>query len=107
MTVSQRIVLAFALPFAAATSALAQAPTSASDNSAPQTTTTTTTAAVPPAPAPNQVVQMSDFEVSDRSSSNGYIASETMTGPRIGTKIIDLPYSVVNLTSEFFNDFGV
>jgi iron complex outermembrane recepter protein len=52
------------------------------------------------------VVQLSEFTVSEKSN-KGYIASETMTGSRVNTKIMDLPYSVVNLTNEFFEDFGV
>ena len=53
-----------------------------------------------------QVVKLADFTVSEKSS-NSYIASETMTGSRVNTKIIDLPYSIVNLTSEFFDDFNI
>ncbi len=51
-------------------------------------------------------VQLSEFTVS-AGKDGGYVASETMTGSRVNTKIIDLPYSVVNLTNEFFEDFGV
>ena len=51
-------------------------------------------------------VQLSEFTVTAGKDS-GYVASETMTGSRVNTKIIDLPYSVVNLTNEFFEDFGV
>ena len=52
----------------------------------------------------DNVVPLSEFTVSEKSN-RGYIASETMTGSRVKTKIIDLPYSVVNLTNEFFEDF--
>ena len=58
------------------------------------------------APSSDQVVKLADFTVSEKSS-NSYIASETMTGSRVNTKIIDLPYSIVNLTSEFFDDFNI
>jgi len=57
-------------------------------------------------PSADQVVKLADFTVSEKSP-NGYIASETMTGSRVNTKIIDLPYSIVNLTSEFFDDFNI
>ena len=58
--------------------------------------------------APNdQVVQLSEFQVSEKSSTNNYIASETMSGSRVNTKIVELPYSIVNLNSEFFNDFNI
>ncbi len=52
------------------------------------------------------VIQLSEFQVSDKSP-NAYVASETMTGSRVNTKIVDLPYSIVNLTSEFFKDFNI
>ena len=65
--------------------------------------------AAPPA-APEKksedVIQLSEFSVKAEED-RGYVASETMTGSRVNTKIVDLPYSVVNLTSEFFEDFGV
>lgn len=51
-------------------------------------------------------VQLSEFTVKD-TGDNGYIASETATGPRIATKIADLPYNVSVITSEFMKDFGI
>jgi iron complex outermembrane receptor protein len=83
MTVIPRIAFIFGLPLAAAAPAFGQA-------AAPS----------------DQVVRLSEFEVSEKSP-NSYIASETMTGSRVNTKIIDLPYSIVNLTSEFFQDFNI
>jgi len=62
--------------------------------------------AAPGAAARDQPVQLNEFQVSEQSS-NAYIASETMTGSRINTKIIDLPYSIVNLTHEFFKDYNI
>lgn len=64
------------------------------------------------APAPTdkkpaeEVVTLNEFSVS-ANQEHGYVASETMSGSRINTKIIDLPYSTVNLTNEFFEDFGI
>ncbi len=55
---------------------------------------------------PEDVISLSEFQVSEKST-NAYVASETMTGTRVNTKIVDLPYSIVNLTSEFFEDFGI
>ena len=50
------------------------------------------------APVPSdQVIQLDEFQVSSRSN-NAYVASETMSGTRTNTKIIDLPFSIVNLT---------
>ena len=90
MTTKKTTLLALALLLATAAAGTAQTAPSAK------------------APAENdQVVSLSEFQVSAASSSNSYIASETMTGSRINTKIADLPYSIVNLTSEFFNDFNV
>lgn len=66
---------------------------------------TTTTVSTPEKPS-NETIMLSEFSVT-ASEDRGYVASETMTGSRINTKIVDLPYSVVNLTNEFFEDFGV
>ncbi len=37
----------------------------------------------------------------------GYAASETLTGSRVATKIVDLPYTVNVMTSEFLADFAI
>ncbi len=67
-----------------------------------------TTPAPPPAPKPpEEVFQLSEFNVSADAGDRGYVASETMTGSRVATKIIDLPYTVNVLTSEFFDDFAM
>ena len=55
---------------------------------------------------PEEVLQLSEFNVK-ADEERGYVASETMTGSRVATKIIDLPYQVNVLTSEFLEDFGV
>jgi outer membrane receptor protein involved in Fe transport len=62
-----------------------------------------------PAPVPEgtgEAVVLSPFEVVT-SGDRGYSASETMTGSRVKTPIIDLPYSVNVMTSEFLEDFGI
>ena len=60
----------------------------------------------PEAPPPGDAVRLSEFSVT-ASDDRGYVPAETMTGSRVATKIIDLPYTVNVLTSEFFEDFGV
>jgi iron complex outermembrane recepter protein len=61
----------------------------------------------PAAPADSDgTVPIDKFEVS-AAPAHGYSASETMSGSRVNTKVIDLPYSTVNLTDQFFNDFGI
>ncbi|MFM9091543.1 MAG: hypothetical protein ACKOUK_07385, partial [Verrucomicrobiota bacterium] len=57
-------------------------------------------------PAGDDVVRLSEFSVS-ASGDRGYAPAETMTGTRVATKIIDLPYTVNVLTAEFFEDFGI
>lgn len=57
-------------------------------------------------PAQEEIIELTPFSVIS-SADRGYIASETMTGTRVATKIIDLPYSVNVLTSEFFEDFAM
>ncbi len=61
-------------------------------------------AATPSAPAGGDTVLLSEFTVSEKSLS-GYIASESVTGTRVATPILDLPFSVSVITSEFMNDF--
>jgi outer membrane receptor protein involved in Fe transport len=58
------------------------------------------------APAPgDETIVISKFEVS-ANPSHGYSASESMSATRVNTKIIDLPFSTVNLTDQYFKDFG-
>ena len=64
-------------------------------------------AAEPAAPAKaDDALRMSDFTVT-ADNDRGYAASEMMSGSRVATKIIDLPYTVNVLTSEFFADFAI
>ncbi|HUR60574.1 MAG TPA: TonB-dependent receptor plug domain-containing protein, partial [Opitutaceae bacterium] len=64
-------------------------------------------ATTPPAPRKeDDVLTLTEFSVKAEPE-RGYIASETMTGSRVATKIIDLPYTVNVLTSEFFEDFAI
>ena len=60
----------------------------------------------PPAAPREEALQLSEFTV-QAESDRGYAASETMSGSRVKTKIIDLPYSVNVMTSEFFDDFAM
>lgn len=53
-----------------------------------------------------EVVELSPFQVT-AAENRGYIASETVTGSRVKTKIVDLPYTVNVITSEFFEDFAL
>jgi outer membrane receptor protein involved in Fe transport len=78
----------------------AQAP--APPDPAAQTTPTTPAASADS----DETVAINQFQVS-AAPAHGYSASETMSGSRINTKIIDLPYSTVNLTDQFFKDFGI
>lgn len=69
---------------------------------APAQTTVGATESAPP--RDEEIVKLSEFTVSAGSQS-GYIASESMTGSRIPTKIKDLPYNVDIVTSEFLDDY--
>src|SRR4051794_23628295 len=55
---------------------------------------------------PDDVIELSEFTVKE-TSDHGYIASEAVTGPRLATKIADLPYPITVVTSEFLRDFDV
>ncbi len=54
----------------------------------------------------DDTVRLSEFEVK-ATPDRGYIASEAVTGPRVATKIADLPYPISVITSEFMQDFDV
>lgn len=85
-----RAVLAAALPLSLATALFGQTAPSPSATARPG----------------DEVVKLSEFAVRAESD-RGYAPSETMTGTRVATKIIDLPYTVNVLTAEFFEDFGI
>ncbi len=59
-----------------------------------------------PRPVTSETVELSPFEVTE-GSVRGYVASETITGSRVKTPIVDLPYSVNVMTSEFLEDFAL
>jgi iron complex outermembrane receptor protein len=60
----------------------------------------------PAAKGQDDVIRLTEFSVS-ADADRGYAPAETMTGTRVATKIIDLPYTVNVLTAEFFEDFGI
>lgn len=59
-----------------------------------------------PRPVSSETIELSPFQVTS-DAVRGYVASETMTGSRVNTPIVDLPYSVSVMTSEFLEDFGI
>ncbi|AWI09709.1 TonB-dependent siderophore receptor [Ereboglobus luteus] len=54
----------------------------------------------------DDIIELSVFEVS-AGSQTGYVANESMTGSRMPTKVIDLPFNIDFVTSEFFDDFAI
>lgn len=59
-----------------------------------------------PRPATEETITLSEFNVTS-DPNRGYAPAETMTGSRVATKIIDLPYTVNIMTSEYLEDFGI
>jgi iron complex outermembrane recepter protein len=55
-------------------------------------------------PSSEEVVTLSPFEVAS-SEVHGYQASESVTGTRIATKIVETPFAVDVVTQDFINDF--
>ncbi|OAM87369.1 TonB-dependent receptor [Termitidicoccus mucosus] len=55
--------------------------------------------------ANEEVVTLPEFTVSD-TRTNEYVAAESVTGTRVATKLIDLPFTVNVITGEFLDDFG-
>jgi outer membrane receptor protein involved in Fe transport len=60
----------------------------------------------PPRPGTGseETVSLPEFRV-ETNKDNSYLATETTSGTRMAAKILDLPFSVQSLPSEFFNDF--
>ena len=56
------------------------------------------------ADATDETVSLPAFRV-ETNRDNAYLATETTSGTRTAAKLIDLPFSVQSLPSEFFNDF--
>lgn len=99
MQPSRPLLLLAALALTGSGSALLGQTTAASAT-APRRTTPET----PDKPIPTEAVELSEFRV-ETNQDNSYLATETTSGTRMSQKIIDLPYSVQSLPSEFFNDF--
>ena len=57
-----------------------------------------------PATPTEEAVTLPEFRV-ETNQDNSYLATETTSGTRTAAKLIDLPFSVQSLPSEFFNDF--
>ncbi len=58
----------------------------------------------PSAAEESEVVSLPEFSVS-AAKATGYMATETTSGTRTASSILNLPYSVQVITNEFFNDF--
>ncbi|MFM9092545.1 MAG: TonB-dependent receptor plug domain-containing protein, partial [Verrucomicrobiota bacterium] len=56
-------------------------------------------------PAPDQAVQLSPFEV--RSEGRGYLASHTLAGTRLNSRLEDLGASITVVTREQMSDFAL
>jgi outer membrane receptor protein involved in Fe transport len=66
---------------------------------------TTAPAPTQPAPAPEEVIQLSPFEVSS-TKDVGYQATETLAGTRIRTNLADVASAISVVTKEFMQDVG-
>jgi outer membrane receptor protein involved in Fe transport len=55
--------------------------------------------------ADDETVVLSPFTIQSEKN-NGYVASESVTGTRVASKIRDLPFQVNVITSQFMADFG-
>jgi outer membrane receptor protein involved in Fe transport len=63
------------------------------------------TASAADSPRSEEVVVLPEFTATATSARNDYIAAEAISGTRTGAKLVETPYSVQVLTSEFMNDF--
>ena len=55
-------------------------------------------------PTDQEIVELSPFQV-NADNTEGYVASESLSGTRIRAQIKELPFNVNVVTSEFFQDF--
>ena len=55
--------------------------------------------------AGDEIISLSEFTVS-ADAQTGYVASQTMTGSRIPTRVQDLPFNIDVITSDFMDDFA-
>ncbi len=55
-------------------------------------------------PPNDDLVSLPEFRI-ETNKDNAYLATETTSGTRTAAKLIDLPFSVQSLPSEFFNGF--
>ena len=60
---------------------------------------------IPTEPVDEELIVLSPFEV-DGSSSKGYLATQTLAGSRINTKLEDVGSAVSVVTSQFLKDVG-
>ncbi len=90
------LISAFVLGLAASVPALRAQNAANSDTNSSNTATGTST---------TDVVTLSPFDVTG-DEAHGYVASESITGTRIASKLQDLPFAVNVVTSEFMNDFA-
>ena len=60
---------------------------------------------VAPAAAEEDMIVLSQFTVQG-DKTNDYVASESVTGTRVASKLRDLPFQVNVVTAEFMTDFG-
>lgn len=51
------------------------------------------------------VITLQEFQVAATSDRDTYVATDAVSGTRTGAKLVDTPYSIQVLTSEFINDF--
>src|SRR5688572_20784513 len=65
--------------------------------------------AIAQTPAPtsssDEVITLSEFQVTAEDLDNTYIATEAIAGTRTGDKIINIPFSIQVFTEDFVNDF--
>lgn len=67
----------------------------------------TTRAQTSARPAGDEVVTLTEFQVNSSSQKDDYIASEAISGTRTGARIVELPFNVQVLTSQFMEDFQI
>lgn len=55
----------------------------------------------------DEIVVLEEFSVNASNNPNEYVASEALSGTRTGASILEIPFNVQVMTSEFMEDFQV
>ncbi len=66
-----------------------------------------TAAPAPSAPAPEEIIVLEAFNVSDSSRANEWVSTQSLTGARVAENVANLPFQMQIITDDFMKDFNM